>query len=79
MSTPPTDVEPDEGSESALTDEELKAAAPEVLATNLGEYLGAWWRRIKGGESGKATVPAPGKYDFLCTIHPGMKGTIIVT
>jgi len=29
--------------------------------------------------TGKATAPAPGKYDFLCTIHPAMTGTIIVT
>ena len=28
---------------------------------------------------GQATAPAPGTYDFLCTLHPGMKGTIIVT
>ena len=31
------------------------------------------------GENGEATAPAPGAYDFLCTFHPGMKGTIIVT
>ena len=30
-------------------------------------------------ETGEATAPGPGTYDFLCTIHPGMKGTIIVT
>ena len=34
---------------------------------------------VPGGESGKATAPAPGTYDFLCTIHPGMTGKIIVT
>ena len=34
---------------------------------------------LPGGESGKATAPAPGTYDFVCTIHPGMTGTIIVT
>ena len=28
------------------------AAMPEVMADSLGEYLQAWWRRIKGGESG---------------------------
>ncbi|TMK37513.1 MAG: hypothetical protein E6G58_01735 [Actinobacteria bacterium] len=31
------------------------------------------------GETGKATAPGPGTYDFVCTIHPGMKGTMIVT
>ena len=31
------------------------------------------------GETGEATAPAPGTYDFVCTIHPSMTGTIIVT
>ena len=31
------------------------------------------------GRTGEATAPAPGKYDFVCTIHPAMTGTIIVT
>ena len=31
------------------------------------------------GENGEATAPAPGTYDFECTLHPGMRGTIIVT
>jgi D-xylose transport system permease protein len=56
VSTPPTDIEPTAGSESALSDTELKTAAPEVLANTLGEYLEAWWRRIKGGESGALPV-----------------------
>jgi plastocyanin len=30
-------------------------------------------------ETGEATAPAPGTYDFVCTIHPAMTGTIIVT
>ncbi len=34
---------------------------------------------LPGGGTGKATAPAPGTYDFLCTIHPAMTGTIIVT
>ena len=35
--------------------------------------------QVPGGETGKATAPAPGRYDFVCTIHPGMTGRIIVT
>ena len=34
---------------------------------------------LPGRETREATAPAPGTYDFLCTIHPSMKGTIIVT
>lgn len=56
MSTPQTEITPDEGSESALSDAELTAAAPEVFAATLGDYLGAWWNRIKGGESGALPV-----------------------
>jgi D-xylose transport system permease protein len=56
VSTPPAEIEPGEGSESALSDAELTVAAPEVLANSLGEYLEAWWRRIKGGESGALPV-----------------------
>jgi D-xylose transport system permease protein len=40
----------------ALSETELTQAAPEVFAQNLGEYLQAWWRRIKGGESGALPV-----------------------
>lgn len=56
MSIPNAEIEPDEGSESALSAAELTTAAPEVLATTLREYLEAWWRRIKGGESGALPV-----------------------
>ena len=31
------------------------------------------------GGTGEATAPTPGTYDFVCTIHPSMTGTIIVT
>jgi len=34
---------------------------------------------LVGGQAGSATAPAAGTYDFVCTIHPGMKGTIVVT
>jgi D-xylose transport system permease protein len=56
VSTPQAEIEPDEGSESALSESELTTVAPEVLANSLGEYLEAWWRRIKGGESGLLPV-----------------------
>ena len=31
-------------------------AAPEVLAQSLSEYLDAWWRRIRSGESGAVPI-----------------------
>jgi D-xylose transport system permease protein len=40
------------------TEAELTAAAPEVLADSLGDYLRAQWRRIKSGESGALPVIA---------------------
>src|SRR5438093_244099 len=40
---------------------ELDAAAvaevpPEILAESLGQYLQAWWRRVRGGDSGVLPV-----------------------
>jgi len=43
---------------AAESDAELTAAAPEVLADSLSEYLAAQWRRIKSGESGALPVIA---------------------
>jgi D-xylose transport system permease protein len=37
-------------------DEVALLAAPEVLANTLGDYLFAWWRRVRGGESGVLPV-----------------------
>jgi plastocyanin len=31
------------------------------------------------GETFSFTFAAPGEYPYVCTIHPGMEGTIIVT
>src|SRR5437763_11411021 len=34
---------------------------------------------VPAGETAKAIAPAPGTYHFVCTIHPAMTGTMIVT
>lgn len=52
-----TELEEDETA-APETEAELTAAAPEVLADSLGDYLGAQWRRIKSGESGALPVVA---------------------
>jgi D-xylose transport system permease protein len=49
-------TEPEPASESALSDDEVLAVAPDVLAHSLGEYFRAWWQRIKNGESGVLPV-----------------------
>jgi D-xylose transport system permease protein len=43
---------------TALAPEALVALAPEVLADSLGDYLRAWWKRIRGGESGALPIIA---------------------
>ncbi len=40
----------------ALDPEELVVLAPNVLADSLGDYLRAWWKRIRGGESGALPI-----------------------
>jgi D-xylose transport system permease protein len=58
VTTEQSETRPDEESESGLSETELTSAAPEVLANSLGDYLAAWWRRIKNGESGALPVLA---------------------
>jgi D-xylose transport system permease protein len=43
-------------SSNALAPEALVALAPEVLADSLGDYMRAWWKRIRGGESGALPI-----------------------
>jgi D-xylose transport system permease protein len=40
----------------AMAQEQLVALAPDVLADSLGDYMRAWWKRIKGGESGALPI-----------------------
>jgi len=42
--------------DSAVAPDELVVLAPDVLAESLGDYLHAWWRRIRGGESGALPI-----------------------
>jgi D-xylose transport system permease protein len=41
---------------SAIAEEQLVALAPDVLADSLGDYLRAWLKRIRGGESGALPI-----------------------
>src|ERR1700683_4091444 len=44
--------------ESAIAPDALVVLAPDVLADSLGDYLKAWWKRIRGGESGALPIIA---------------------
>jgi D-xylose transport system permease protein len=41
---------------AAIGQEQLVALAPDVLADSLGDYLRAWGKRIRGGESGALPI-----------------------
>ncbi len=41
---------------SAIAPDQLVVLAPDVLAGSLGDYLRAWWKRIRGGESGAIPI-----------------------
>ena len=58
------------------------AAAPEVVANDLGEYLSAWGRRIRNGESGVVPVlHRPGRDHHLLRDRelevPGLAGNLV--
>ena len=54
--TPQTDVAAGHAEPSALDHEQLVALAPDVLADSLGDYFKAWWKRIRGGDSGALPI-----------------------
>jgi D-xylose transport system permease protein len=59
LEEPPLSTEHAENQPAAPESEvDLAAVAPEVLANSLGEYLQAWGRRIKNGESGALPIIA---------------------
>ena len=53
-----TPVEPSPVPTSMPIDDAVAALAPEILADSLGDYLRAWWKRIRGGESGALPILA---------------------
>jgi D-xylose transport system permease protein len=57
LEEPPLSTEQEEDATAAPeSDVDLAAVAPEVLANSLGEYLQAWRRRIRSGESGALPI-----------------------
>ncbi|MGR4880406.1 cupredoxin domain-containing protein [Streptomyces sp. LARHCF249] len=53
-------------------------SAPHTLTATEGDAFDTG--TIEGGESGTFTAPSkPGSYPFLCSLHPQMKGTLIVS
>jgi D-xylose transport system permease protein len=49
---------PDAAEADELASETAAAAAPEVIANSLGEYVKIWWARVRSGESGALPVVA---------------------
>ena len=57
LQEPPLSTElAEDETEAGEAEPDLMAAAPEVLADSLGDYLNAQWRRIRSGESGALPV-----------------------
>ena len=46
----------DETPEPAISDPQLTAVSPEILATTTGEYFSAWGQRIRNGDSGALPI-----------------------
>ena len=63
------------------------AAGTEVVAENAGQRAHNWVSRDAGlnsgdlgpGETTSFTFTDPGTYEYVCTYHPGMEGTVTVT
>ncbi len=63
------------------------AAGAEITVVNNGEATHTWTEpdgafdtgQIAPGSSATVTIDAPGTYDYVCSIHTNMTGTIEVT
>ena len=58
LQEPPLSTELEEDETAAPESAADVAIAPEVLANSLGEYIKAWWIRVKSGESGTLPIVA---------------------
>ena len=69
--------------EFAPVDFEAKAGEP-VRWENEGEQIhnvkgkGFFSRAINAGDTYEFTFKKKGSYDYVCTLHPQMKGTVVV-
>ncbi len=52
----PTGAAAAEGSPGAQAADVALTAAPELVATSIGEYTRAWWKRVRGGDAGVLPV-----------------------
>jgi len=50
-------------------------AAPHTATANSGDFDTA---QLNQGESGTIVINDAGTYEYFCTIHPAMKGTVVV-
>jgi plastocyanin len=50
--------------------------APHTATSDDGSFDTGW---LNKGQSGSVTFDQPGTFTYICTIHPNMKGTVVVT
>ncbi len=69
----PTPIKAAAGSEVSVKNED---GTPHTVTARQGEFNS---ESIAAGADGVFTVPdAPGSYDFYCSFHPFMEGTLVV-
>ena len=69
-----------EGHETVAPGTEITVVNEDDAAhTVTAEGEGGFDAKMEGGETVTFTAPSePGEYPYICTVHPGMKGTLVV-